>query len=131
MKRKIEYIAVPSVIALVILYLCCFLPPNDIPEVESTIPVDKLVHFAMYFGFSGACFFAYIHLVRLFNYLMALFLCFVLPVLFGGLIEILQWKYCPGRSGDWFDLLADTLGALTVIPFALYYKKVHQKKYKK
>ena len=31
---------------------------------------------------------------------------------FGGLIEFAQWKMRMGRSGDWYDLLADIAGAV-------------------
>ena len=31
---------------------------------------------------------------------------------FGGLIELAQWKMRMGRSGDWYDLLADIAGAV-------------------
>jgi VanZ family protein len=127
-KRKYTYIALPVFIALVILYLCCFLPPSDIPEVDSPFPFpfDKIVHFLMYVGFAGASFFAYVHLIikeKRFNYFSAIVWCFLVPVVFGGLIEIIQYNYCPGRSGDWLDLLADTIGVLFVIPFAVFYKR--------
>jgi len=36
----------------------------------------------------------------------------------GGLIEILQ-AYVPGRSSDWFDLLADSVGMLCGVVVAL------------
>lgn len=132
-KRKYAYIALPVCIALVIVYLCCLLPPNDIPEVDSPFPfpIDKLVHFLMYVGFSGATFVAYVHLAvkaKRFSYLAAFFWCLLVPIVFGGLIEIIQYKYCPGRSGDWNDLLADTLGAVFVIPFAVIYKRFIEKR---
>lgn len=31
---------------------------------------------------------------------------------FGGLIELAQWKMRMGRSGDWYDLLADIAGTV-------------------
>ncbi len=132
-KRKYIYIALPISIALVIVYLCCLLPPNDIPEINSPFPfpVDKLVHFLMYVGFAGATFVAYTHLTinaKQFRYLIAFFWSLVIPILFGGLIEIIQAKYCPGRSGDWFDLLADALGSLFIIPLAVFYKRFLEKR---
>jgi VanZ family protein len=132
-KRKYIYIALPISIALVIVYLCCLLPPNDIPEIDSPFPfpIDKLVHFLMYVGFAGAIFLAYTHLTiksKRFNYLAAFFWCLVTPILFGGLIEIIQAKYCPGRSGDWLDLLADALGSLFIIPLAVFYKRFLEKR---
>jgi len=39
------------------------------------------------------------------------FLSFLIPVAFGGLIEILQAYIFTWRSGEWADLFADTVGA--------------------
>jgi len=38
---------------------------------------------------------------------------FLFPVALGSLIEILQADLTTYRTGDWFDFLFDTLGALT------------------
>jgi VanZ family protein len=40
--------------------------------------------------------------------------CFALPVIFGGVIEIVQSAYFPPRTGDWFDWVADIAGILAV-----------------
>ena len=39
-------------------------------------------------------------------------LAFVLPIVYGGVIEILQERYCAPRTGDWYDWLADILGTI-------------------
>lgn len=38
-------------------------------------------------------------------------LSLVLPILYGGVLEIVQ-MYCPPRSADWLDWLADMIGTL-------------------
>ncbi len=131
-KKKYVFIAFPVIVALVIVYLCCLIPPRDIPRVDSALPIDKVVHFLMYVGLAGSCFFSYIHLTvngSRFSRILAFLWCLMIPVLFGGLIEIIQNKYCPGRSGDWYDFLADSLGVLFVLPFAIWYKHFIDKKY--
>ncbi|SHF32027.1 VanZ family protein [Dysgonomonas macrotermitis] len=121
----LRYASVPVIISLVILYLCCLIPPNDIPDVgfEFLIPTDKIVHFLMYMGLSGATAFNYIHAKRgHINMLKLLVFAFAFPILYGGLIEIIQHYYFPPRSGDWFDFLADALGALSALPFAFIFR---------
>lgn len=128
----IRYSVVPLFISLVILYLCCFIPAKDIPEVsfEFFIPMDKIVHFCMYLGLSGATAINYIHGERgLVNNYKLLIIAFLLPILYGGFIEILQHYFFPPRAGDWFDFLADLLGSLTALPIALHYKKYWTKKH--
>lgn len=126
MLKLLKYSYVPIIISLLILYLCCFIPTNDIPDIEIKflIPIDKIVHFCMYLGLSGATAINYIYLKKGKVDGIKMLLCaFLLPILYGGLIELLQNYYFPPRSGDWFDFLADVLGSLTALPIALEFKK--------
>ncbi len=121
----LRYASVPIIISLVILYLCCLIPSRDIPEVEFDflIPADKIVHFLMYLGLSGATALNYIHGKQgSINMGKLVFYAFVCPILYGGLIEILQQNIFPPRSGDWFDFAADVLGSLAALPIALKYR---------
>lgn len=128
----IRYSIVPIFISLVILYLCCLIPTNDIPEVSFVffIPMDKIVHFCMYLGLSGATAINYIHGKRgHVNTQKLIIAAFLLPILYGGFIEILQHYFFPPRAGDWFDFLADMLGSLTALPIAFQYRNYLKKKH--
>lgn len=127
MKRYsiVRYASVPLIISLVILYLCCFIPLRYIPDVEFDIfiPTDKIDHFLMYLGLSGATALNYIHGKRGYISISKLLLyAFVCPILYGGLIEVLQQNFFPPRTGDWFDFLANTLGSLVALPIAFKYR---------
>jgi len=39
-------------------------------------------------------------------------LVILFPILYGGLLEILQHYFFPPRTGDWFDFLANAIGVL-------------------
>lgn len=128
----IRYSVVPIFISLIILYLCCFIPANDIPEVsfDFFIPIDKIIHYCMYLGLSGATAINYIHGKRgLVNTQKLIIAAFLLPILYGGFIEILQHYFFSPRAGDWFDFLADILGSLTALPFAFQYRNYLTKKH--
>ncbi len=106
---------IPAVIwFLVVLVLMCT-PRNDLPDTKllKIIFLDKAVHVA--------CFFL---LVILFyypigktdaaqasklNYLTRLTIA---GILWGITTELIQRFFIPGRSFDWFDWLADSLGAI-------------------
>ena len=47
---------------------------------------------------------------------------FAFPILYGGLIEIIQDQLIEGRGGDWFDFIADSLGSMLGLLIALRYK---------
>lgn len=99
------------VIAAVI-YLSFFKPP----EAESVnIPgLDKVVHVCMYMGMSGMLWLEFLRAHRRrrvpqWHAWVGAFLC---PVLFSGVVELLQ-AYCTTyRGGDWWDFAANASGAL-------------------
>ncbi len=84
--------------------------PVEPPEFK--VPgLDKIVHFGLFFVLSFLIFFEQRSFNRSENWFPVLV---VYPALYGGILEIIQWGLIEGRSGDWFDLLADTTGALLV-----------------
>ena len=126
MKKIIRYSWPPLIIALVIFYLCCLIPLDDIPEdkFHFFIPTDKIVHFVMYFGLSIVAALSYICQKNGHIIVLKLILCAVLlPIVYGGLVEIIQYYCIEGRGGDWYDFLADALGSLSALPFALWYRR--------
>jgi len=85
-------------------------------ELPSFHMADKIVHFFLYFFFvmvwlKASSYFSH-HLIYL----------LVIAVIWGILIEFLQEYFIPTRSGDVYDALANTLGALTAAGFYRYYK---------
>ena len=103
---------VSLLVILAVIYLSFFRPPST--EL-STIPnIDKVVHVCMYFGMSGMLWLEFLRAHRrdrapLWHAWVGALLC---PVLFSGMVELLQ-AYCTTyRGGDWLDLAANTAGAL-------------------
>ena len=113
-------------------YLCFFTPPST--KLDHVIGIDKVVHFGMYFFLTSVILFERnCGLVVLrkngiaglrkcnwaepltFRYLL---LTLLFPILMSGIIEILQ-ENCTGgrRSGDIFDFLANSLGAIAAWSF--------------
>ena len=77
----------------------------------------------MFLGLSGATALYYIYDKKgNINLKLMILGAIAVPIIYGGLIEIIQSNYFPPREGDWFDFLADTLGSLTTLPVALYFK---------
>lgn len=126
LKKIFKYSWPPAIVAIIIFYLCCLLPSKDIPDVgfDFFIPADKIVHFLMYFGLSLVASFNYIY-DKSGNIIILKLIIFAIciPILYGGLIEIIQDNYFQGRSGDWYDFLADTLGAIASLPFSLWFRR--------
>ena len=99
-------------VILAVIYLSFFRPPST--EL-STIPnIDKVVHVCMYFGMSGMLWLEFLRAHRrdhtpLWHAWVGALLC---PVLFSGVVGLLQ-AYCTTYSGGgWWDFAANTAGAL-------------------
>ena len=101
-----------AVVTAGVLYLT--LAPRPFGSVRSPLfeGADKVVHFMMFFAMAFAYHFDFrrgkkpVDEARLMGWI------FVSLSAFGGLIELAQWKMRMGRSGDWYDLLADIAGAV-------------------
>lgn len=101
-----------AVVAAGVLYLTLAPRPFGSVRIPLFEGADKVVHFMMFFAMAFAYHFDFrrgkkpVDEARLMGWI------FVSLSAFGGLIELAQWKMRMGRSGDWYDLLADIAGAV-------------------
>lgn len=99
-------------IILAVIYLSFFKPPStDLNEIPN---LDKVVHVCMYFGMSGMLWVEFLRAHKrncapLWHAWAGAFAC---PILFSGIVELLQ-EYCTTyRGGDWMDFAANTTGVV-------------------
>ena len=96
-------------------------PPSATPRFPwlAMEGMDKLVH-AVLFGIEAAlCVWAIGKRANLQLLIWVVVWCTVL----GGAMELVQYKWVEGRTGDVVDLLADTLGAiLGAVVFKVFFK---------
>lgn len=103
-----------------VLYLSLFKPPAiDVPLFSG---IDKLVHFCMYGGLAGMLWveFLWNHRKDTIPVKRGIIGATICPVLFGGVVELIQEYFTSYRGGDWWDFLANTSGALTAAIIAWY-----------
>lgn len=114
---------------LAIWYLCFFTPPKT--ELENVPFIDKWVHIAMYGGTCSIIWLEYWRKHTIANMRKLLLLAVVGPIAMSGIIELLQAYCTTNRSGDWLDLLANSIGVvLAALLGNSLYKNV-MKKWKK
>lgn len=120
-----------SLLICVAIWILCFI---DIPEtpLDNVSLIDKWTHIVMYLGLCLVLWWEYLRAhAYTYNKVWAAIGGCLLPMLMGGVIEILQ-AYCTGgrRSGDWIDFLADAVGVLLAqlicIPLARRLAKRHK-----
>lgn len=101
-----------SSICILLIWILCFCTTPETP-LDKVPFVDKWTHVTMY---GGTCSVMWIETLRHFksNISIRNILLYVwfAPVVMSGIIELLQ-AYCTGgrRSGDWYDFLANAIGA--------------------
>lgn len=109
---KIPRFLTSAVVTAGVLYLTLAPRPFGSVRIPLFEGADKVVHFMMFFAMAFAYHFDFrrgkkpVDEARLMGWI------FVSLLAFGGLIELAQWKMRMGRSGDWYDLLADIAGAV-------------------
>lgn len=114
------------VLSLLILYLSIIRHVPEMPQIQFR-GIDKLAHFLMYFALSAVvCFELYRQRYGFEERKMRVW-GLVYPILYGGVLELLQEYFFPPRTGDWFDWLFDSLGALAAFFLA---KKLYPKFFK-
>lgn len=107
--------------AMTILFLCTMRMPDnnlggDIPE------KDKIVHIVLFALLSAAICKNFFQEYTDFGSLKMYIWGIAIPVLYGGLIEIIQGTLLSAyRSADWFDLLSDAIGTLLAYGLCAYF----------
>ncbi|MBR2184976.1 MAG: VanZ family protein [Prevotella sp.] len=88
---------------LVAIWVVCLLPIPDIEPLHGFNLLDKWTHFVMYGVFS---------LAVCYEFRRISWHTVVLPIAMGGMIELAQAYLTTCRSGEWADLLANSIGVV-------------------
>lgn len=109
----LRYMFFPALVCVLIFVGTCLLRPTDVPDLPAFLPWDKVVHFGMFFLLSAVSLIDYYLLhdkqPRLYRWL---FWGLIVPIIYGGIIELLQKHVFVYRSGDIWDFVANVLGAI-------------------
>lgn len=93
-----------------ILFLSLFNPPKT--KLDDVTNIDKIVHICMYGGLELVIWIEYLRHHNNLNWIKILLFGIIAPVLLGGLMELAQMYLTQGRSGEWADFIADSIGVL-------------------
>src|SRR5690554_2426883 len=123
MKYLLRYIP-PIVVGSLIFVITCLIKPDTLPGMPEGIQWDKIAHFGMFFMLSAVIMYDY---YRMHNKSPSrtrwIFWGLIVPVFYGGLIELLQKYFFASRSAEWGDWIADIAGSLIATLIALIFLK--------
>lgn len=100
-----------------------FVLPEQV-ELPSINFLDKWTHFVMYGGTCSVIWIEYLRHHRQLDWENIFFWAWLMPVLMGGLIELVQAYCTTNRSGEWLDWLADGVGVTLAIGVGLLAKRL-------
>lgn len=100
-----------TIILVISIWVLCFINVPDSPLSHISL-IDKWTHILMYFVLTMCTGFEYTKVNKQAKLSRLLLYTWLLPVVMGGLIEIMQANCTGGRrSGDWLDFYADAIGS--------------------
>lgn len=125
MNSLLRYSILPLILVLFIFIATCLIPSDNIPGMPEGLPWDKIAHFCMYFMLTAVIMFDYYRM----NFyspkrLKWIFWGFIVPVFYGGLIELLQKYFFSTRSAEMGDWIADIAGSLIAAILAIKVLKI-------
>jgi VanZ family protein len=109
-----------TLLTLVLILCLTFYKPTGLVRTDTIIGVDKLVHFVMYFTLCAVFWYESFKVtITPKKFHMAVF-AVILPIIFSGVMEYLQYLLTSYRTGDFDDFVFNTTGVLAAMAFSLF-----------
>ena len=120
-KRKVALVYIPLIIYWILLIIGTTLSAPDVPSFGVS---DKFKHFGAYFGLAVLLSFS-LHYQNKNLSLKKYFLTATLLIAaFYGCLDEFHQSFIPGRSAEFLDWVADSVGAAAGITFVYYLMKI-------
>lgn len=121
-KSSLWFSFYPSLIWVLIILVGSLLPSSNVQDIEIS---DKLVHFVFYAVFSFFLFLLSHNVILGLDTLIKKWIfVFTIGTLVGLSIECVQYTLIPSRSGEWLDILANSIGLITTLSSTYLLKRI-------
>lgn len=112
----------PSLIWCLIILVGSILPSSNVKEIEIS---DKLLHFVIYAIFSFFLFLlSHKEILCLDTLIKKWTFVFTVGTIVGLSIEFIQYTFIPSRSAEWLDVLANSVGLITMLSSIYLLKRI-------
>jgi len=115
------------ILFIAIWYLSLFFNAPETPLNDIKL-IDKWVHIVMYGGTCTVLWIEYIRQHQHLDYESLGFWAIGAPIIMSGIIELLQAYCTTNRNGDWYDLLANSIGVLLAAAIGMTLNKIRKAK---
>ena len=122
MKRVIFLLRRYKLTLLTLLLILCltFYKPVGIVRTDTIVGLDKVVHFIMYFTLCAVFWYESFKITLKPKKLLMITCGVIVPIIFSGVMEYLQYLLTSYRSGDFDDFVFNTIGVLAALLFSLF-----------
>lgn len=112
-----------TLLTMIAILCLTFYKPVGFERTETIVGLDKVAHFVMYFTLCAVFWYESFRItLRPKTCLMAIF-AVIVPIIFSGAMEYLQYMLTSYRTGDFDDFVFNTIGVLAAMVFSLYVTK--------
>lgn len=101
-----------SLLVAVAIVILSLMPFPEVKMAENVPLADKWTHMVMYGGLCSVIWMEYYRLHQCADVKRTLLLAILCPILMSGMLELMQEYLTTCRSGEWMDLLANSIGVL-------------------
>lgn len=108
-----------GLLIVVAITLLSLLPIPEVPMAEDVPLADKWTHMVMYATLTLAIWVQYLRSHERVCWKRLMLYGVLLPVVWGGLMELAQAYLTTCRSGDWMDFLANSVGVVIAVLLGL------------
>ena len=109
-----------TLITLLVILFLTFCKPMGLGNTSVTTGMDKLVHFVMYFTLCAVFWYESFKITLTPKKSQMAVFAVILPIIFSGVMEYLQYLLTSYRSGDFDDFVFNTIGVLAALLFSLF-----------
>ncbi len=114
-----KFTKVLLIIVMILVTILSLMPLSDF-KIEAPGGIDKVVHVIMYLGVSTLALFTYSNSTK------TTIKIIILVILYSILIEFLQENLPVKRSGDFYDVIANSIGTLLGLKAQLILRKIEK-----
>ena len=109
-----------TLLTLIAILCLTFYKPVGLVRTPAIVGIDKAVHFAMYFTLCAVFWYETFRMTLRPKPLMMALFSVILPIIFSGAMEYLQYLLTSYRTGDFDDFVFNTVGVLAALLFSLF-----------
>lgn len=120
-----------TLVTSVVILCLTFYKPVGIVRTNTVVELDKVVHFIMYFTQCAVFWYESFKITLHPRKILMVVFAVIVPIIFSGVMEYLQYLLTSYRTGDFDDFVFNTIGVIVASVFSLFVTRPYMVKREK